>query len=187
MEGVRRQRLGRMPCVSEIDVWRYPDAGESLRQDLEHYLGCDCFRVREAEYYAMAEGVMRMKGVRASSVELGVLGETKLAEIITDSSAAKSFTSRRGLGRMRHVEVRWLWLQAEVASGRVCVLKLPGETNPADVDVGTKYLTATDMQSKLCSVNIEVDRKSSSVEINNVMRQPLGGLRPCVCVSTPLA
>ena len=112
--------------------------------------GPTALSVCEAEYYAMAEGVMRMKGARACSVELGVLGEMEVADIATDSSAAKSFASRRGLGRMRHVEVRWLWLQAEVASGRVRVLKMPGEANPADV--GTKYLTATDMQSKLSSV-----------------------------------
>ena len=90
----------------------------------------------------------------------------EVVEVATDSSAAKSFASRRGLGRMRHVEVRWLRLQAEVASGRVKVLKLPGEVNPADV--GTKYLTARDMQSKLGSVSVDVELKEGPVHVDSV-------------------
>ena len=55
----------------------------------------------------------------------------------TDSSAAKSFVSGRGLGRMRHIEVRDLWLQKEVLKGAVEVRKIPGETNPADLMTNT--------------------------------------------------
>ena len=51
----------------------------------------------------------------------------------TDSAAAKSFVSRRGLGKMRHIEVRDLWLQREGMRGQVVVLKVPGEDNPADL------------------------------------------------------
>ena len=109
---------------------------------------------------------MRMKGVRASGEELGVQGEMEVAEVATDSSAAKSFASRRGLGRMRHVEVRWLWLQAEVAIGRVKVLKSPGDVNHADV--GTKYLTAGDIQSKLASASVDVEPKEAPVQVDSV-------------------
>ena len=56
----------------------------------------------------------------------------------TDSSVAKSFVSRRGLGKMRHLEVRDLWLQEEVLKGCVKVEKIPGESNPADLM--TKFL-----------------------------------------------
>ena len=37
----------------------------------------------------------------------------------TDSEAAKSFVSRRGLGRTRPTEVRESWLQEGVRMGRV--------------------------------------------------------------------
>ena len=47
-------------------------------------------------------------------------------EVGTDSSAAKSFVARRGLGKMRHIEVRNLWLQQEVAEGKVKVVKVRG-------------------------------------------------------------
>ena len=63
-------------------------------------------------------------------------------ELYTDSSAAKSFVSRRGLSRMRHVEVKELWLQEVVKVGTIKMKKVPGTTNPADLltkyhDIGT--------------------------------------------------
>ena len=51
----------------------------------------------------------------------------------TDSSAAKSFVARRGLGRIRHIEVRDLWLKEEVRKGLVAVEKVRGDENPADL------------------------------------------------------
>eukprot|EP00973_Karenia_brevis_P030562 4215590-Karenia_brevis.AAC.1 len=51
----------------------------------------------------------------------------------TDSSAAKSFVCR-GLGTMRHLEIRELWLQKEVYDGKLVVVsKGPGEESPADL------------------------------------------------------
>jgi len=87
----------------------------------------------EAEFYAMIEGATRAKGLHSLANELGF---TKLANVVklgTDSSAAKSFVSRRGLGKMRHLEIRDLWLQQQVREGLVEVSKVPGERNPADL------------------------------------------------------
>ena len=57
---------------------------------------------------------------------------------LTDSSAAKAFASTRGLGKMRHLEVKDLWIQALVKTGRIILGKVPGEFNMADAM--TKYL-----------------------------------------------
>ena len=51
----------------------------------------------------------------------------------TDSSTAKSVAGRRGLGRMRHVELKYLWVQEVVSKGRIRMKKVPGLQNPADV------------------------------------------------------
>ena len=93
----------------------------------------------EAEYYAMLNGVVKATGLQAMAAELGVKGLGGPIGLYTDSTAAKSFASRRGLGRVRHVETRRLWLQREVAEGRVRVHKVLGTENPADVL--TKYLS----------------------------------------------
>ena len=64
--------------------------------------------------------------------------EMSLLVIWTDSAAAKAFVSIRGLGRMRHLEVKDLWMQELVRNGRMKILKVRGDRNPADVL--TKYL-----------------------------------------------
>ena len=57
-----------------------------------------------------------------------------------DSSAAKAISQRSGVGRVRHLEVRTLWLQAKVCEKKIYVIKQDGETNTADI--GTKALAA---------------------------------------------
>ena len=68
----------------------------------------------EAEYYGMVKGASNGFGIsgmlRDSGVDIGVT-------IRTDSSAAKGIASRRGLGKVRHIELAQLWLQDQVARG----------------------------------------------------------------------
>ena len=56
----------------------------------------------------------------------------------TDSSVATGIASRRVLGKVKHVDVRNLWIQDMVRSGRIGVVDIPGGGNAADVL--TKYL-----------------------------------------------
>ena len=91
----------------------------------------------EAEFYAMIEAVTRAKGLISLAKELGFAGLANVVRLGTDGSAAKSFVCRRGLGKMRHLEIRDLWLQKEVGEGKVEVSKVRGEENPADLM--TKY------------------------------------------------
>ena len=55
-----------------------------------------------------------------------------------DASAAKGIAHRRGLGKLRHIAVHFLWIQERVASGDIKVSKVWGGINPADLL--TKYL-----------------------------------------------
>ena len=75
----------------------------------------------------MIEGVTRAKGLLSLASEMGFRDLSNVVHLGTDSSAAKSFVCRRGLGRMRHLEIRDLWLQKEVREGRVEVRKIKGE------------------------------------------------------------
>ena len=106
----------------------------------------------EAEFYAMVDAVLKAKWLTTVSQEMGM--GTRVAKIVlgTDSSAAKSFACRRGLGSMRHIKIRDLWLQKEVLKGLVKVVKIPGESNPADLM--TKYLGAETMGERLKAMNI---------------------------------
>ena len=61
--------------------------------------------------------------------DLGV--EVKI-RLRTDASAAKGIASRRGLGKIRHLEVHQLWLQEKVNNREIEVMKVKGEGNLAD-------------------------------------------------------
>ena len=61
--------------------------------------------------------------------DLGWKAEVRLW---TDSSAAKAIGNRRGLGKLRHVELKWLWVQDVVKEGRVKLKTVRGTENVAD-------------------------------------------------------
>ena len=83
----------------------------------------------EAEYYAM---------VRAAAVGLGIqaiLSDWKVQSSLTlktDASAAVGIAMRKGLGKVRHIEVNQLWLQEKVAQGKIKIVKVHGSANLAD-------------------------------------------------------
>ncbi len=45
-------------------------------------------------------------------------------QVNADPSATKSIASRRGAGRVRHIEVRELWVQDHVAKGELTIMKV---------------------------------------------------------------
>ena len=83
----------------------------------------------EAEYYGMVKGASNGLGVRGMLRDSGItLGIT----LCTDSSAAKGIASRRGLGKVRHIELAELWLQDQVARGKIKIEKIRGDDNFSD-------------------------------------------------------
>ncbi len=89
----------------------------------------------KAEFQAMVEGATRGIGLSGMLGDLGlVIG---VFELHTHSSAGMSLASRRGPAKIRHISVRELWLQEVVKEGKVRLMKIGGEINPADLL--TKY------------------------------------------------
>ena len=89
----------------------------------------------EAEHYGV---------VKAASVALGTqamlrdMGCDLPIEVMTDASAAKGIATRKGLGKTRHIQVHYLWVQERVSNGDIILKKVWGAENPADLL--TKYL-----------------------------------------------
>ena len=69
---------------------------------------------------------------------MGFLAMPVKIRLRLDSSAAKAVCQRIGVGRIRHLEVRSLWLQGKVKDKQIVVYKQDGETNIGDI--GTKNL-----------------------------------------------
>ena len=95
----------------------------------------------------MYDGATRGLGMQTVMTDMGLSPQFKMVRISTDSSVAKSFVATRGLGKMRHLEVKFLWLQEIVQMGKVRVEKVSGATNITDAL--TKY-HGTDKLDALC-------------------------------------
>jgi hypothetical protein len=102
----------------------------------------------EAELIAMFEGAVRGCGMQAIMFEMDLLPSLSVLRVCTDSSVAKSFVATRGVGKMRHLEVKLLWLQEQVRKQRLKVGKVSGTANIADTL--TKYHTVAKLV-ELCS------------------------------------
>ena len=83
----------------------------------------------EAEYYGMVRGATIAKGLQSMLVDLDMSAGIV---VHTDASAAKGIANRRGLGKLRHIELCELWLQEEVAQGRITICKIDGRNNFSD-------------------------------------------------------
>ena len=86
--------------------------------------------IAEAEYYTMVKASAEALGIQALAADLGWAVRIRLC---VDSSAAKAMASRSGVGRVRHMKVRFLWLQDVVKRKRLELKKICGKKNPADV------------------------------------------------------
>ena len=91
----------------------------------------------EAEYYALVRAASEALGMQSIMRDLG--WDCKI-RLLVDSSAAKSIASRTGLGKLRHLEIKFLWLQECVRRGKVVLSKVRGDINPADVLTKPKSL-----------------------------------------------
>ena len=86
--------------------------------------------VGEAEYYGIVKGGCTGLSIQSLFKDLGVNVEV---QINTDSSTGKSVASRRGAGKIRHLDTRDLWIQERVPKGDIMIEKVRGKDNVADI------------------------------------------------------
>ena len=96
--------------------------------------------------------------VKASSEAMGCisigkdLGLVRSARVLTDASAAFGMVHRKGLGKVRHLETRHLWVQ-EAAARKALEYKKVG-TNFNIADAMTKFMEAWRMESHMNSMGL---------------------------------
>ena len=100
----------------------------------------------EAEFYALVKGGSIGIGIASMLSDLGILVDNRM-HISTDSSAAKGICNRRGLGKVRHIDVHQLWIQERVQSGDIVIKKVNGTENISDAL--TKHVEVANMQKHL--------------------------------------
>ena len=103
----------------------------------------------EAEYYGLVKSGAQSLGMKAVLQDLGIHIDIVLK---TDASAAKGIGSRKGLGKVRHLEVSQLWLQDKVARKDLEVEKVEGKKNRADAL--TKHVPREGLEQHLQVVEV---------------------------------
>ena len=91
----------------------------------------------EAELYAMGTGACEGPLIQSMINEMPLDMKVTMT-VESDSSAAISSQLRGGMGRMKHVELRHMFMQQLVKEKRMKLRKISGEENSSDL--GTKYL-----------------------------------------------
>ena len=89
----------------------------------------------EAELYALVKGVAQSYGIISMLKDFGLLVGCTAC---TDASAAIGIVHRQGLGKTRHIDVQYLWVQKDVYDEKLKIVKVGTDSNPADLM--TKHL-----------------------------------------------
>ena len=84
----------------------------------------------EAEVMAASESIKEALLLQEVLMFVG-LGHYEI-EIKEDRSAAHAFFHKRGVGRMKHIDSRILWLQDLITAGGARLKKIPRTQNLAD-------------------------------------------------------
>ena len=113
----------------------------------------------EAEVYASSSGCS--DAILLSRMLAWLTGRRTIIYAYTDSSGAKGILQRQGVGRLRHLSCRILWLQQLISAGIIKLCSVSGSINPADI--GTKRLSAPRLRS-LMSVLGLYNRDTGALE-----------------------
>ena len=98
----------------------------------------------ESELHGISKGVSSGLGMKSLINDLGFKVKVR---VHSDACAAIGMARRRGLGRVRHLDVEDLWVQSKVRDGHVDLVKVKGVDNPADIL--TKYVSSETLSRML--------------------------------------
>ena len=92
----------------------------------------DAITLSSAEAELVALLAMEILGVRTMCEEWCMSQPGQVSDLFADASAALSIAKRQGAGKMRHINVKSLWLQEKSVQLLLRYNKIKGEDNPAD-------------------------------------------------------
>ena len=84
------------------------------------------------------------------------------AFVLSDASAGIGIASRQGCGRLKHIEVKLLWVQEKVSEKALRLRKHPTETNIAALP--TKYLSKHRMETPSTASNLVLIKEGKDDE-----------------------
>ena len=103
----------------------------------------------EAEYYGLVSAASQSLGLQSVLLDWGWRFGV---HIWMDATAGIAIGSRRGLGRVKHIDTVFLWAQALVTDGRIRLGKKP--TKEMIADMLTKHVDAASMNMCMIGLNL---------------------------------
>ena len=97
--------------------------------------------------------------------EWGMSRPEDATELYADASAAPSIANRQGAGKMRHINVKSLWLQAKEVQQILKYRKIKGEENPSDGLTKHVRRELLDKYLNIESLEIKNDRADASLKL----------------------
>lgn len=112
----------------------------------------------EAELYGLVRASSECIGLASLHMDLGMRVR---CTAVGDASAALAIVARKGVGRIRHLDTPFLWIQDQAAQGKVKYDKIDGERNGADLF--TKSLPWNDIEKHVAKMNVEFVHSKSDM------------------------
>jgi hypothetical protein len=124
----------------------------------------------EAEYYGGCAVVAEALHVQSI---LGFFDCRFAINWESDSSVARAISERLGVGRIKHLEVKSLWLQEKVKSNEVLPLKVDTKVNPADLNTKVHAVSRFEFLLDLMGI---VDVPGKVDEVTKTVNMNAGGI-----------
>ena len=103
----------------------------------------------ESELHGIALGCSQALGIQSLCRDMGW---NLPIRIWSDATAAIGIARRKGLGKIRHLDVTDLWIQDQIRGGKISLDNVLGIENPSDVL--TKFVDRATMQKALQKMNL---------------------------------
>ena len=121
----------------------------------------------EAELIATVKGATEAIGVLSLAKDLGIEFSIRMH---IDASAALGIVERRGVGRVRHLDVGMLWLQEQQLRQVIATQKILGTENPADLMTKCLSREAIDKFSSKLGFEFRDGRAHSTAKVHNLTK-----------------
>ena len=111
----------------------------------------------EAELYAACMAAQQAMGKEKMARDLGV--HLDAMELQVDADAAIGIIGKQGLGKLRHLDLSYLWLQSAVRKKQLNLKIVQSESNMADLGTNALEKDKTDLHMKNLGC-VRFDRQS---------------------------
>ena len=110
-----------------------------------------CLSSGEAELRGIGDGLAQALGLQSIARDLGMTWQINM---FTDATAAIGIAQKRGMGKIRHLDVIDLWIQETFKSKLAFLHKVLGTANPDDMF--TKYTDRSILNMAMGKMNTHI-------------------------------